>query len=510
MTAYLVIRNFRENIIRAMVSLLLISACVYAQRNGDVLAFQGLEEPNDMNVKALALGGAYTAAEGDLGSLFYNPAGLAKINKLQISLSAAYSSRMWRDNQIWYAGGDYQMLPHYMENLYTLPPELSGIWSDSLGGPNGGWNPDDIRSPVTGADPYSAKAADAEKTISKSAFNQIAVAYPFQLSGKKFTAAASFNANYNPVDYDWNGDHLDPHWGSSEDFSELAPADSIVRSNWDIYTRNRSNGIKNIEGALAFELNEAIQIGVGFSSLFGSTDDNITLNRIGYYQFVQADDIWSFTYENRKTVRSGTSEFSSLMFNLGGLITLKNLNIGFNFDLPHTITRDWDYSDVTTSDAGSQTFNSSGTDEMKVPLSYNLGLKFLARKNFSIYADLTRKPYKKAEFSSTAAVDSANFPVWTSQYTFSGGLEFKLTDELMVMCGYRNQTATFVGYGNAIRDKGAPIDSYTLGANYKLPYGEVALSYESRKLKYYDVYFSSRNYTLVTTSNLLIGYTLSL
>ena len=380
MVAYSIFRNFHKNKILTIVYLLLLSASVNAQRNGDVLAFQGFEEPNDMSVKALALGGAFTAENGNLGSIFFNPAGLAKIDKFQISLSASYSSRMWRDNQIWYPGGDYQLLPHYMENLYTPPPEFSGIWSDSLGGPTGGWNPDDIRSPVTGADPYSAEAADAENTINKFAFDQISIAYPFKISGINIIAAASFNANYNPVDYDWNGDHLDPHWGTSEDLSALAPEDSIVRSDWDVYTRQRSNGIKSLKGALAFKLYESIQIGVGFTSMFGSTDDIITLQRIGYYQFVQAGDNWSFTYENRKAVRSGTSEISSLMFNIGGLVVFKNLNFGFNFNLPHTISRDWKYTDVITTDTGSQSVISSGKDEMKVPLSFNLGLKFLGKK----------------------------------------------------------------------------------------------------------------------------------
>ena len=71
-----------------------------------------------------------------------------------------------------------------------------------------------------------------------------------------------------------------------------------------------------------------------FTSIFGSTDDILTLQRIGYYQFVQADDNWSFTYENRKEVRSGTSDFSSLMFNIGGLVVFDNLSFGFNFNYP--------------------------------------------------------------------------------------------------------------------------------------------------------------------------------
>jgi long-subunit fatty acid transport protein len=510
MAAYPKFRNMRKNMIVTFISLLFLSVNLFAQRNGDVLSFQGLDEPNDINPKALALGGAFTAASGELGSIFYNPAGLAKISKLQISVSAAYSSRLWRDNQIWLAGGSYKMLPQYMENLYTPPAEFNGIWSDSLGSPFGlSWDPSQVRNPVIGVDPYSKEAADAENSINKFAFSQIAIAFPFQISELKFTAAAALNLNYNPVDYDWNGDHLDPHWGTSFDFSQLAPKDSIVRANWDIYTRERSNGIKNLKGALAFEFTKNIQIGVGFTSMFGSTDDNITLNRIGYFQFVQTGDIWSFSYENRKAVRSGTSTFSSFMFNVGGIIAFRNLDIGFNVDMPYTITRDWDYTDVVANNAGTISTKASGTDKMKVPLCFNIGLKFMPLKNFSIYADLASKPYSKNEFESTAALDTANTPVWTNQYTFAGGLEYRFNEDLTLMAGYRNRTATFVGYGNAVRNQGAPVDSYTLGASYVLPVGQVTIAYEYRKLKYYDVYFTSRNYTLVSTDNIILGYTFS-
>ena len=506
------LRTFSKNgTIKLIICLLFVSVSIYAQRNGDVLAFQGLEDPNNMSVRAVALGGAYTANSGDLGSIFYNPAGLAKISKLQISVSASYNNKMWRDNQIWYAGGKYLMLPEYMENLYTPPAEFNGIWSDSLGNPFGlKWNPSDIRRPVQGADHYSAEAADAEHTLNKIALDQLAVALPFQLFDSKFIAAVAFNTNYNPADYDWNGDHLDPHWGTSYDMSQLAPKDSIVRSNWDVYTRERTNGIKNLKGALAFELNESIQLGFGITSLFGSTDDNITLNRIGYYQFIQAGESWSFTYEPRTAVRKGTSDFSSLMFNVGGMLSLKNLNFGFNIELPHTITRDWSYTDIVNTSAGSTTSASSGTDKMKVPLCFNLGIKFVTSEKLSLYADLESKPYKKATFESTSLIDTTNFPVWVNQYTFSGGLEYKLFEDLRIMAGYRNRTATFIAYGNAIRDQGAPIVSYSLGASYNLPFGQISIAYELREMKYYDVYFTSRNYTLVRSNYFLVGYILSL
>jgi hypothetical protein len=512
MVAYSKFRNLFQSILKIFFCISIFSINIYAQRNGDILAFQGLDEPNDLSAKALALGRAFTAATGDLGSIFYNPAGLAKINKLQISASVSYNSRMWRDNQIWYPGGSYSLLPEYMENLYTPPARFNGIWSDSLGNPFGlSWDPADFRNPVEGADSYSAEAADAETTINKFGLSQLAVAYPVQLFDKNFVVAAAYNANYNPVDYDWNGDHLDPHWGTSFDFTQLALQDSIVRSNWDIYTRQRSKGIQTFQSALAFQFTETIQLGIGLTSMFGSTDDNLTLNRIGYYQFVQTGTMWSFTYDTLLNVTSGTSKFSSFMFNIGGMLTFDNLNIGFNINLPYTITREWNYNNTIATNKGTTSSVITGIDKMKIPICYNVGIKFMPSKNLSIYTDLTSKPYSKAKFESTTNnQNDSNFPVWVNQYTIAAGIEYRLQDDISLLIGYSTRTTGFVPYGVAIRDAGFPINSYTAGLSYNLFMGRIDFAYELRNLKYYDTFYSSRNYTLVTSSNFLIGYTFSL
>jgi opacity protein-like surface antigen len=399
-----------------------------------------------------------------------------------------------------------------MENLYTPPEEFNGIWSDSLGNPFGlSWDPADFRTPVTGADPYSEEASDNENTISNVGLNNIAAAYPFQVFDYNVVVSAAYSFSYGSADYDWNGDHLDPHWGTSVSLEDAAPQDSTVRANWDVYTRERSTGTNTIKGGLGVELSEMFQVGVGVTAFMGSTDDDMVLDRIGYFNFIQAGDIWSFSYEDYSQITSGTSDFSATAFNVGGMITFKNLNLGFNLQLPYTIERNWNYNRVTTLAGDRTTEPIQGIDKMKMPLGYNLGIKFKPSESLSIQVDYELKPYSSAEFETTSELqDDPNRPVWKDQHTISAGVEFKVIENLSLLAGYRSRTTAFIPYGVANRDKGFPVESYTAGLSYQIFIGSLDLAYEFRSLKYYDVYFTSRNYTKVTSNNFLVGYTISL
>ncbi len=496
----------------AVISFLLFTVSIHAQRNGDSFAYQGLDEPNDLSVKALAGGGAYTAVSGNLDALFYNPAGLAGITGLQVSLSAAARSKSWRYNQIWYPGGDYLLIPQYMENLYTPPVEFNGIWSDSLGNPFGlSWDPNDIRSPVRGEDPYSEEAADYEKTISNTGLNNIAAAYPFQVLDYNVVVSAAYSHSYGSVDFDWNGDHLDPHWGSSVSLEDAAPQDSIVRANWDVYTRERSEGASTIKGGVGVKLSDMFAVGVGVTALMGTVDDVMRMERIGYFNFIQAGFDWSFSYEDYSQTTQGTSDYSATSFNVGGLVTFKNLNLGFNLQLPYTIERDWSYNRVSTSAEGTTTDPVNGVDKMKIPLGFNLGIKFKPSNSLSIQFDYELKPYGSTEFETTSDLqDDPDRPVWQDQVTISAGVEFRVIENLSLLAGYRSRTTAFIPYGVAVRDEGFPVESYTAGLSYQIFIGSLDFAYEYRSLKYYDVYYSSRNYTKVSANNFLIGYTISL
>jgi len=75
------IKMFKLNRNTAMFLLLLFSSTAYGQHRGDLLSFQGLDLSSGYGVKSLAMGGAFSAFDGELDALYWNPAGLSGIEK---------------------------------------------------------------------------------------------------------------------------------------------------------------------------------------------------------------------------------------------------------------------------------------------------------------------------------------------------------------------------------------------------------------------------------------------
>jgi hypothetical protein len=78
------------------------------------------------------------------------------------------------------------------------------------------------------------------------------------------------------------------------------------------------------------------------------------------------------------------------------------------------------------------------------------------------------------------------------------------------MGGYQIQGAPFIGYAVADKEQGAPVDIYSGGVSVNALHGRFDISYTFSQLKYYDVYMSNRNYTLLRNQTIRAGYTLLL
>ena len=115
-----------------LASLMISSATLLAQHRGDNLSFQGFGYKDNLSTKASAMAGAVTAVSGDISSLFYNPAGLAGIEKLQISFNVKLYNRHWRENQDYRPNNAFSTLPLYFEGLYIPLRENSGRWDYDL------------------------------------------------------------------------------------------------------------------------------------------------------------------------------------------------------------------------------------------------------------------------------------------------------------------------------------------------------------------------------------------
>lgn len=518
----------------ALVSLFVPGQTALAQHNGDPLLFQGSADRYSVGVKGSAYGNAFVSRSNDLNSIFYNAAGLADISSIQASISSQYRNYLIRDNQYvtptpTLSSGGYTGINLYLGRVLIPDPAWNNIWSDSLktiwydslGRPIGTnwWDPNKLVTPPQDQSDYSEDAAANQKNKSIYALENVAVAVPFEFMGRPFVAAASYSRQYDDYNYDWNGIHLSPHWGMvAGDVGAVYDTvkGDIVRSNWSVFTRERSGGVYSLTGAVAFKLDERIQIGAKFNYLVGQSDESQDLQRIGYFRFRNGigNSSWSFSYDTNDSLVTGSSKFRGTSFNIGATYISKNFSLGLNVQLPYEIERDWSYSTrVSTLDSAQRpavvSSARTGRDYVHLPAIYTAGITVKTENGFTLSFDYRYNPLSAATYNLTSVPDSlfTKYQTWVDQTTLRFGLEYTIDDNISLLGGYQVQGAPFIGYAVADKNQGAPIDTYSCGLSVNALHGRFEVSYVYSQLKYYDVYMSNRNFTLERSQAALVGYT---
>lgn len=485
--------------------LIISSIAINAQHRGDNLLFQGLTDKKDYDVKSAAMGGAFIAVNGELSSLFHNPAGLIGLKKIQVSVSSNYFTKQWRENQNYRPDRYFVTLPFYLEGLYIPDPKNNGKWDYQLA--------QDtlynylVKEPQLGVDAYSEEAADWKSTKNKFGIDNISFAIPFELQNENFVFAASYFIDNNFYDFDRNDTYLDPHIGYYGYPGDITRVDGnhTMTMKWSRFLRERSGTLNNILAALAYQLNENISLSFGVKSFWGESNDYQSLIRVGSF-LLSNQQRFSFSYENASLIKQGTSNFKSTEFNLSALISLNRFKIGVKANLPHTLTRDWNYSEEKT-DSIKITNKNSGRDKIEIPTTFSFGFSFQPVDVFIVDFDYDYYPYNKSKYY--LSNEDPTFYKWTNQNSLRFGFEFKAAKFLSLLAGYRTVPQTFVPDGAAITDKGPEAISYNFGFSLNLFFGRIDFAYELRVLKYYDSYFSNTNYAFEKSNNFMIGYVYS-
>lgn len=484
------------------ITIVCISTSADAQHRGDNLAFQGLAIPNGNGVKALAMGGAYTSVSGDINSLFWNPAGLAGIEGLQFSFGVNSYQKMWRENQVYRGNRQFVNMSFILDGLYVPDPAYNGEYDYEVFRNDTNYV---VNEPIIGKDYYSEEVADWQKDENNSDLDHVVIGIPFKLAGKKFVISAAYNKRYQIMDYDRNHTYLLPHLGYTY-YQGIVdrvadPVDSM-RVYWSDYERVRTGNIWNVNTALAVELTEYFKLGLGINGSSGETNDSQELSRVAYFDLVDANE-FRFSYDTLDVQTTGTSKFSAISFNIGAIIDFEHISLGLKIVPSYKIKREWDYTTDTTN---TSPVISSGKDEMKVPISYAVGMSFNPVKQFRIAFDLENTKYSQSDF--TLANQDTTHRDWVDQTIIGVGIEYKLWDWLSLLGGYRNVPETFVPDGAPFKDRGPNTESFTFGVSLEALFGRFDVAYEIRSMKYYDSYFSNTNYVLETFNNLLVGCTI--
>ncbi len=497
-------RFYQTSLLLTILLLLAFQGRMYPQHRGDNLSFQGLYYPGDMGAKALAMGGAFTSMSGDVTSLFWNPAGLYGIDHFQITASANYNSDLWRESQQYRPDRMFVTLPFYLEGLYVPDPKNNGQWDYFLADSTQ-YN---VSLPVMGKDPYSKDAANWQRTGNNFKLNNIALAVPVKLFKEDFVVSAGFNIQYNIQNYDRNNSFLAPNIGDYL-YGYLPPANGLDTEvvKWYKYVRERNGSIYNGSVALAYQVTEFLNIGAKAKVIWGQTDDQLYLNRVGEFHLIDQNR-FKFWYALDNNSTSGTSDYSGVNFTLGAILNLDRFSFGVNVDLPYTLERKWDYTTAHADTTGASSVHAAGTDKFEYPAVFTFGLHFMPSDIFLFSVDYETAPFSKAKFY--LASGDTTFRQWVNQTALRFGVQFKASKMISVLAGYRSISVPFVPDGAAFTDRGPSYDSYTAGLSLNIFGGHFDLAYELRILKYYDQYLSNTNYKYQSLNNLVFGYTYNL
>ena len=492
----------KRNLILVFVLIIILAGSAFCQNRGNNLSFQSLFSENLLGVKALAMGGAYTAQTGDVSSLFYNPAGLSDLPKIQVNVAGNYNTELWREFQEWRPDRLFVTLPFYLTGRAPLDPKYDGqLDTARVRDPNYV-----IAPPKMGLDPYSREAADWQKTINKFAINYIAVAVPFALFDYKIGAAASYNRQ-NIFDYDRNNTFLDPYIGyfGYGAIPQVNGKDTLSFS-WNNFYRQRIGFLNNVPLGFGVEVIENLKIGVGANISWGKTTDYQGLVRIGNFSLIDKQK-FKFYHINYDVETNGQSTYNSMKFNFGLVYSFNRVNVAVNVVLPYTLTRKWDYTTVTTNSLSSISKNETGTDKLKLPAVTTFGVTFNPVDKVIISFDFEYAPYSKATFDQSKP--DSTFHSLPDRNSYRFGVEYKVTKWMSLLSGYQNVPELFIPDGAANKNRGPAWDSYSFGLSFNSEYGRIDASYEWKQLKYYDSYYSNANYQLEINNNIVLGYSYS-
>ena len=484
----------------------------YGQHRGDRLGFQGLNSIENQGVKALAMGGAYTSIYGELEALYWNPAGLVGLSGLQVAVNAGSYKQSWNERQDYRPNRQLVTLSFILDGLYSPDPAYNGWWDNEAFLADSNYV---VNEPVLGKDPYSEEAADWKKEMDGFGLHDLTFALPLTIMQKSVVVSGGYSQQLLALDYDRNDTYLIPH-PSSDVYNPISERvtsqQDSVHVEWYEFSRSRSGPLKAINAALAVGVTDYLKVGIGFKHLSGETDDTQSFNKVANIEIKGGYNLFQFQYDTLNVITSGTSTFSGNTIEIGAILNLKSLSIGASVTPGYTIKREWDYT-VQTTDANETISKTlSGTDEIKTPLSYSVGISLRPKETITLSMDLERRPYEKAEWEiSPAAIGGDTIHTdWKNQTLFRVGAEYKPVSWLSILGGYQMIPAEYVPDGAAIKDKGPVTDLFSLGLSVGLMMGRLDITYQFGDLKYYDQYFSNTNYVLKRFNNLMFGYTIML
>jgi hypothetical protein len=451
-----------------------------AQGNADPLGTFGMDRLMNPDARQRAMGWAGTAAGTGAGALFSNPALLTGLTSFEARVGGQALFTTTSQRQEWYPDKVYATLSLIFEK------RLEGIVDTAL-------------KPLERA--YDDIGPNWDRSTSRLLPTSAVAAVPFEIAGLKVVAAAGFSEMIDLDHYYQNNNALNPHIGAFRPAPIIRPAlGETLKVAWFQYLRERTGTVYGITPGLAVAITENLSVGAAATVLTGTSDDKektvgrgrlrLTTSPTGSFNVYFIDSV-SYRYEN-----TGTSEYSGLLPQASFAYKNENFAIGATFHLPGTVTRTWDVTSGRDTMGVLSGSTSSGEDKVALPLSYTVGLAFYPKGGWTVGVDYVVN--RRLEAAITPAGGAEQHP-WLNGREFRLGLEYVVTDGLLVRMGYREDVQVFPSEGAAIQDDPVRGSVYSAGVGIDLTLFRIDAAYEYRQLDYHDMWTSNVNYNDVDT-----------
>lgn len=490
-----------------LIYLLILPALLFGQNRGNALGFQGIDGMSEPVGRVAGLAGAFSAVSGDVNALYYNPAGLSGLDKIQLQISGNGFSGTWWENQVYRPNRRFFTLPFYLEGLYVPDPANNGRWDHEVFFEGLDDTAYVVSLPDTGLEHYSKDAADWKHELKETGLSDVSLAVPLTVLNRKVTLAAGIRPQVLIQDYDRNETWLDPHISYIEyDMFEQVDGSDTLRMNWYDFERSRKGNAMTLHAGIGIDLLPWLSAGFSAEYLSGETDDYQIKDKIGYFDLFYENQ-FMYSYDTLRTVYEGTSQFNTLKSRAGVLFNKEKVSFGITVYLPYTVTREFSYDKSVTDTLGTVTTAVSGSEEMKVPAGYTLGLAIKPVDRFLFSLDISQLPYDKTEWTFSDKIDGEK-RTWVKQKSLRFGMEFIPCSFFVLRGGYSVTSQVFIPDGAPRVDKGPDQVSWTLGTSIiSQKMGSLDIAYVMRNLKYYDQYFSNTNYMTHESNRWILAYT---
>jgi opacity protein-like surface antigen len=472
---------------RSMLAILLAgcSTAMVAQGYDAPLTMQGLHRTAVASPAARGAGSVIFGRSSDVSSLFADPAGLTRIEGLQISFTTERRSTLDRQDQRFGGLQGYTAFtPLMMGTTGQIPDPPDSLLVSQT---------DSVQRPFDAIGPQWSRSATSRLPI------RVFAAMPLEIGGLTFVVGAGMTEYVNLDRFYQNNNSMSPSVLSVLDgtISTLGLNTNPYLVQWYQYRQERVGSINAYGGSVAARLSDRWSVGVSGAWLDGETDDQEV--RVGRGRLAFFTNSLRISKEGMtSTAKTGTSSFSGTEFTISASYTARSVMFAAAITPPSTITRSFRGTIVWDSVAavsrlshrvdsihvtGSESY--AGEDRIDLPWRASVGVNIFLKEGWRLGLSYEVRPYRSAKYTDASGVMSQP---WLASAILSVGTEFRAAEWLTLRAGATSYDENFSGVTPPLRGEPVNYPVYAVGCGLHVLGATIDLAYEYADRKFIDTW----------------------